>query len=62
MLESQLVDELHVTLCPLVFGGAEAVSLSGAAGDFLPASVRYRLAAMEVIGEECFLRYAVIRD
>jgi riboflavin-specific deaminase-like protein len=62
MLESDLVDELHVTLCPLVFGGSKAISLTGAAGDFLPASVRCRLAAMEVIGEECFLRYAVIRD
>lgn len=62
MLESDLVDELHVTLCPLVFGGAKAVALTGAAGDFLPRSIRWRLAAMDVIAEECFLRYAVIRD
>lgn len=62
MLEKELIDELFITLCPLVFGGAKAVSLTGVPGDFLPASVQCRLAAMEVIDEECFLRYAVIRD
>ncbi len=62
LVEAGLVDEMHLTLCPRVFGGAKAVSLTGLAGDFLAVSARWRLAAMAVIGEECFLRYAAIRD
>ena len=57
LLESGLVDELHLTLCPRLFGGARAPSLTGPPGSFLPRAIRSRLASMEVIGGECFLRY-----
>jgi riboflavin biosynthesis pyrimidine reductase len=57
LLEAGFVDELHVTLCPLIFGGATAPTLTGLAGKFLPHSVPLRLMKMEVIDGECFLRY-----
>jgi hypothetical protein len=34
LLEEQLVDELHLTLAPRIFGGAGAPTLTGLAGDF----------------------------
>ncbi len=54
-----LVDEVHLTLCPRIFGGRNAPTLTGLAREFLPASVGLELRAMEVIGDECFLRYRV---
>lgn len=57
LLAQSLIDELHLTLAPRIFGGALAPTLTGIAGDFLPASVRGTLRSMEVIEGECFLRY-----
>ena len=57
LLAAGLMDELHVTLCPRIFGGAKAPTLTGVAGAFLPASVPLTLRKMEVIDGECFLRY-----
>lgn len=59
LLEAGFVDELHVTLCPRIFGGATAPTLTGIAGNFLPHSFPLRLRKMEVIDGECFLRYRV---
>ena len=59
LLTARLIDELHVTICPRVFGGRRAPALTGLAGAFLPRSVALRLRAMEVIDDECFLRYRV---
>ena len=59
LLTARLIDELHVTICPRVFGGRRAPTLTGLAGAFLPRSVALRLRAMEVIDDECFLRYRV---
>lgn len=61
LLTAGLVDELHVTLAPRVFGGKGAPTLTGIAGQFLPASVALQLRDMEVIEGECFLRYRVAR-
>jgi len=61
LLAADLVDELHTTLCPRIFGGALAPTLTGVAGEFLPRSVSLRLAQREVVGGECFLRYRVQR-
>lgn len=57
MLLEDLVDELHLTITPRVFGGTGAPTITGLAGDFLPSSIPWRLEGMETIGEECFLRY-----
>lgn len=59
LLTAGLVDELHVTLCPRIFGGVKAPTLTGLAGAFLPASVPLTLKKMEIIDGECFLRYRV---
>lgn len=59
LLTAGLVDELHVTLCPRLFGGEKAPTLTGLPGTFLPASAPLTLKKMEVIGDECFLRYRV---
>ena len=59
LLAAGLVDELHVTLCPRIFGGEKAPTLTGVPGACLPASVPLTLWKMEVIDGECFLRYRV---
>ena len=61
LLINELIDEIHVTLCPRVFGGVGAPTLSGDAGDFLLQSRGLKLREMKIVEDECFLRYAVAR-
>jgi len=57
LLEHRLLDELYLTLCPLIFGGTEAPTLTGPANSFLPQSLSARLLSMQVVDDECYLRY-----
>jgi riboflavin-specific deaminase-like protein len=57
LAEAGALDELHLTLCPLVFGGESAPTLTGLPGAFFPRSKRWRLVGCHPHGGECFLRY-----
>jgi len=61
LLEADLIDEIHLTLTPHVFGGNQAPTLTGLAGNFLPHSSRLRLLEMRPVENECFLRYGLPR-
>jgi riboflavin-specific deaminase-like protein len=56
-LEARLVDELCLTVCPLVFGSASASSVSGALPEYLRKSVKTSLLSMETVGQEIFTRW-----
>ncbi|MDQ6626729.1 MAG: RibD family protein [Verrucomicrobiota bacterium] len=59
MLELGLVDQLNLTIAPLLFGGAKAPTLTGVSTEFLPKSVRCSLTDMRTVGDECFLTYRI---
>jgi riboflavin-specific deaminase-like protein len=54
---ADLLDEIHLTLAPVLFGGAAAPTLTGLPGDFLPKPLAFRLAKMEALGDECLLHF-----
>lgn len=60
-LEADAIDEMHVTLCPLVIGG-DAPSLADGAGFGFDAMKRMRLLSAEVEDDEVFLHYRSLRD
>lgn len=59
-LAADAIDEMNVTLCPLVIGG-DTPSLADGAGFALGDVRRLTLLSSEVEGDEIFLRYAVKR-
>jgi riboflavin-specific deaminase-like protein len=59
MLVAGLVDEVHATLCPMIFGGRKAPTLTGIAGDFLPKSTQLHLVETLPLEGECFTRWRV---
>lgn len=59
-LAADALDEIFVTLCPLVIGGPTP-SLAGGPGFLFSEMRRLRLVSSEVEGDEIFLRYAVRR-
>ena len=61
LLEQDLVDEVHATFCPRVFGGRKAPTMTGEAGDFLPVSVPLKLVTFQPLGDELFTRWKVLR-
>ncbi len=59
-LAADALDEMHVTLCPIVVGG-DAPSLADGAGFDRDAVRGLRLVASEVEGDEIFLHYRNVR-
>ncbi len=59
LLERDLVDQLNLTVAPLLFGGRKAPTLTGIESEFLPGSVRCSLTHMRTVGNECFLTYRI---
>lgn len=59
LLARDLVDEVHLTLCPVVLGGGAAPTLADGPG--LASLRRARLVECRVVGEEVFLTYALER-
>ncbi len=55
LAEIDAIDELFVTLAPILFGGAGAPGILGTPGTFLPSGRTYQLASMRVEATECFL-------
>ena len=59
-LAADAIDEMHLTLCPLVVGGP-APSLADGRGFDLDDVRRMRLLSAEPVGDEVFLHYEAIR-
>lgn len=62
LIEADALDVLYLTIAPLVFGGKEAPTLTGAKPEFLEKVTHCRLASMQAIGNECFLCYHIRRQ
>lgn len=58
LFRADLVDELHLTICPKIFGGRSAPTISdGTGAASLHQATQLRLYAMERHGDEMFLIY-----
>jgi 2,5-diamino-6-(ribosylamino)-4(3H)-pyrimidinone 5'-phosphate reductase len=61
LFRSGLVNEVHVTICPTIFGGGRAPTLADGAGvDRLENAARLRLKSWRQVREEMFFCYRVV--
>lgn len=63
LFRANLVDELHVTLCPVILGGRDAPTIADGQGvEGLAGAARFRLMSRRRIGDEFFLVYRRAAD
>ncbi len=62
LLEADLVDELRLTLCPLLLGGRNAPTLVDGTGFLAAEAPRLQLLSVEVVADEVFLHYRRCRS
>jgi len=61
LVAAGLVDELFLTVSPYLFGGANAPTILDGPGFGPESAVTLRLVSSEVVGDEVFLHYRVLR-
>ncbi len=57
LFELNLIDDVYLTLCPLIIGGAQAPTLSDGQGFDAKILKTFNLVAQEVCGDEIYLHY-----
>ncbi|MEM6449541.1 MAG: RibD family protein [Cyanobacteria bacterium P01_D01_bin.105] len=62
LLADHLIDELYLTVCPLLIGGKTAPSPVGGLGFTLPNTPQLQLQSARTEGDEVFLHYTVRHD
>ncbi|NJL00900.1 MAG: RibD family protein [Spirulinaceae cyanobacterium RM2_2_10] len=62
LLAVDAIDELHLTLCPLMFGGRTAPTPCDGQGLAMVAAPRWRLLQATPVGDEVFLHYVRAGD
>jgi 2,5-diamino-6-(ribosylamino)-4(3H)-pyrimidinone 5'-phosphate reductase len=61
LAELDVIDELYLTIAPILSGGTGAPGILGTPGTFLPSSRVYRLESIKVEADECYLHYVADR-
>ncbi|MEY2466445.1 MAG: 2,5-diamino-6-(ribosylamino)-4(3H)-pyrimidinone 5-phosphate reductase, partial [Verrucomicrobiota bacterium] len=62
LFRAGVVNELHLTICPTIFGGHNAPTLADGTGHLkLSDAARLRVKSQKQIGDELFLIYEVIQ-
>ena len=60
LLRAGLVDEVHLTVCPKIFGGRHAPTVAdGAGAKFLAQATKMKIQSARRIGDELFLMLAL---
>lgn len=61
MIQARLIQELHLTMCPKIFGGNTAPTIADAGGvRKLADSTRFRLKSSKRIGDELYVVYKTV--
>ena len=62
LFEAGLVDEIYLTLCPVIFGGRDAPTLADGDGiERLADAIKLKIKSMKRVGDELFLVFQVVR-
>ena len=60
LLSEGFIDELYLTICPLLIGGKTAPTPVGGLGFVLPRTPQLKLISSKTVGDEVFLHYKTI--